>query len=395
MRIANSDDVIFSRLGLSQDSEALSAHWSRESLHGSRFYYALFPFKASNASFHIANPVAFASIRAALFFAQFALLGWLLARLTANGAIGWLFFLASLCAIHISPIFNCVLSHPEYAVGTCALILSLHAYVNYISTSRRAWRIAACFGYAWALLNHENFVVFFPLYWAMDWLTGSGQRTVREVIFRSWPLLAVLALYIAIYLGFRASYPSTYGGTQFSLDLRAAGTAWCRLNLTAVPGVELLLARHFPAPEEGPLFKGPQEMYTVVAHAPLNGIVLAFLAAIAAARLVPSALEGSLRPSIRALACLAWAVAASNLLISFTCKYQVLIHRRYFPYYYGISVYCWAIATAVCALACLPRLREQLAKLPWALWILPFFVLFASASASNAETVRKLIAWYN
>lgn len=57
--------------------------------------------------YHIDSPLGFATLRAALFFAQIGLLGWLCGRVSRNAALGWMVALfgaaALICRRHSSP----------------------------------------------------------------------------------------------------------------------------------------------------------------------------------------------------------------------------------------------------------------------------------------------------
>ena len=59
--------------------------------------------------------------------AQFILLGWLVARLCKDEAVGWLVVLISGGAMHIPAIFYPILSYPAYSAGSIALLLALHS----------------------------------------------------------------------------------------------------------------------------------------------------------------------------------------------------------------------------------------------------------------------------
>ena len=395
VRGANSDDRFFNAAGLSSNPEALDDYLTTEATHGSRFYYALPPYHLANFGYRVATPWAYSLIRGVLFYSQWVILGWLIARITRSEAAGWLLAIVAVAAVHFTPSFNAVVSHPEYSIGSTCLFLALLGYLGYAESGKPAGLAIACVGFTWALLNHENFIVFVPLFWAMDVFASGRPQPAGRILARSWPLLAMAAVYVAVYFWFRSVYPSTYDGTQFAFSPAEAIGAWCKYTFTIFPGFELLMARESANVEDGRLLRSPHEILSIVAHAPVCGIALALGAAIACGLLLARVLREAKPLPATGLALFLYGAGAANVLISSVGKYQLLAHHRFFPYFYSISAYAWGLAFAVCALGLLRKPGDEPPRRGALVGGIVFFAFFLSATATNAETVRKLILWFN
>lgn len=388
VRLAHFDDANASQL--IQRNEMVGAMVPGAQLQG-RFYLAapghFWPYEI----YRIDSPLGFATLRAALFFAEIGLLGWLCGRVSRNAAAGWMVALLGAAALHLPPTFFAVLSYPTMAVGFISLLAGLHLHLSYL---RRGSALCALF--SGLLLLHAGlfldlFMVFLPVFFALSW--HEGRRSLRSLARSLTGPLAAASAYLAAYSLFAVVHPSTYAGTTWSLDLGAATTSLTRQTLSVIPGYELLAHRTYPA-GSGPLLKSAGEVRAVLAATPAWAWGLAFLQGLSLWTLVVHATRGrtvSLRVMAVALAC----ALLVNLPMSLTERYQIWAYRREFPYIY--SFYAYAALTAFFVFAA-QHLLARSARLRPA-FSLGFtavgLALFISASASNAHTLNLLRAWHN
>jgi hypothetical protein len=396
VRLANGDDISLQAAFAGRSpggADRFLADWSEQQ---GRFYFSTAAYKAPYALYSIRDPALFSLARAVLLFSQFALTGWLLARLCRSEAAGWLSALVAAGALHIPAVFYPVLSYPAYSAGGIALLLALHCFLTGVERCRVEWLFAAGCLQLCALLWHENFLAFTALFPALAWAAGSD-RSGRGIIRASAPSVAVSAAYLAVYLAFKRAHSTGYDGTMLSFDPAGAGTAWLRQTLAAAPGFELFISRLAPYPSSGPLWKSGPEIAAILGSVALLGAALALAGAAVATGLARRAAAGA-APAAPVLLFLLAAVALPNLLPSFTQKFQENSHHRFYPYVYSFNSYCWGVCAAVWLWQRLAgglrsggfRLRLLLAAL-----FLVLGALFISAQASNQHTLELLRKWYN
>ncbi len=388
VRLAHFDDANANQL-IHRD-EMVGAMVPTAQLQG-RFYLAapghFWPYEI----YRIHSPLAFATLRAALFFAEIGLLGWLCGRVARNAALGWMVALLAGAALHLPPTFFAVLSYPTMAVGFISLLAGLHFYLSYL---RRGSALCALF--SGLLLLHAGFfldlfMVFLPVFFALSW--HEGRRSLRSLARSATAPVTAAVAYLAAYGLFAMVHPSTYAGTTWSLDPGAAATSLMRQTLSVIPGYELFAHRTYPA-GAGPWLKSTSEIRAAFAATPRWAWGLALLQGLSLWALVvhaPRSRTVSLGVMAVALAC----ALLANLPMSLTERYQIWAYHREFPYIYSFYAYCALIALFVFAaqrfLAHSARTRPAFSI---ALAVLGF-VLFISAAASNAHTLALLGEWHN
>lgn len=396
VRLANDDDVMLQRVSADPHTGALERYFANYALREGRFYPAISVYSLPDQIYAIRGETLFATARGLLLWAQFALVGWLVARLSGSEAAGWLCLTASAGALHIPAIFYPVLSYPIIATGSIALLLALHCYLSSLRRSGGWWLLAAGCLHLYALICHENFIVFTLLYPGLDWASRQGRR-IRDAAAQSVPLFVISAAYAGCYVAFKRAFPSGYDGTVLSLHPGAAVLSWLRQTLAAFPGFELLVNRGAPYPTVGPLWKSAREIGAIVRALPALDVALALATALVSAGLARQAAAPGMR-AWRAALVLLIAAALPNVLPSLTQKYQESAHHRFYPYVYSFSCYYLGAAAAACLWAALcgrlglKCLRLQIAVAAFSLLL---FALFASALASNAHSLALLKMWFN
>ena len=391
VRVACSDDVDNQRM--TRDG-TIAAHFVASAQEQGRFYYAVPGHVIPYRLYHLDGPWLFSAVRAGLFFASLGLLGWLCARVTANAALGWMTALFAAGALHLPATFFAVLSFPTMMLGLCALLVSLHLHLTHV---RRASPIAACVSGLLLVLACqyiEVFVMFFPVFIALSWQAGARSfgGLLRSLVA---PLTAV-AGYVVVYGLFRVTYPSTYGGTQLSLDLRAALDVLLRLTFSITPPFELFAHRTNPS-GGGAFLKSAAEIRALLGGVDATRLALVLGQAAVFATLAwrsvraPAAVGGG--AILIAFACM----PLPNLPVSVAAKYQVWVHQRGFPYIYSFYSYCCLVFGLICLahwIAARCRTAQGARR-----WMTGFSVacaaLFFSAQASNRNALQLLRSWYN
>jgi hypothetical protein len=395
VRLASGDDVIIQAALSKPDKNASSVFFADWSQRQGRFYFAITTYRLPYEIYKIRDPFAFAFIRATALFAQYALLGWLLARICRNEAAGWLCTIVAAGALHIPAIFYPVLSYPAYSAGSIALLLALHCYLTGVQRSQAIWLSAAACLHLYALLCHENFLVFTVLFPVLAWATGYG-RSTGVILWQCLPLLLVSVVYACVYAGFRWLHPTTYDGTVFSFSLSGAMTSWTRQTLAAIPGFELFINRTTPYYSGGPLWKTTSELKVILGSVASINLVLALISALFAAGLAYKA-AASRVPALPVVIFLMLATALPNLLPSLAQKYQENAHHRFYPYVYSFSSYCWGVAAATCLglmLVGKPHAKKSALRRGLPLLALLMAAVFISAQASNSHVIGLLCRWY-
>ncbi len=388
VRVAHFDDTNANQL--IQRDEMVGAMVPGAQLQG-RFYLAapghFWPYDI----YRIDSPVAFATLRAALFFAEIGLLGWLCSRVSRNAALGWMVALFGIAALHLPPTFFAVLSYPTMAVGFISLLAGLHFHLSYL---RRGSAISALFSgllFLHAGFFLDLFMVFLPVFFALSW--HEGRRSFRSLARSATAPITAAVAYVAAYALFAVIHPSTYAGTTWSLDPAATATSLLRQTLSVIPGYELFAHRTHPA-GSGPWLKSAAEIRDVFATTPIWAWGLALLQGVSLWSLVVHAPRGrtvSFRVMAVALAC----ALLANLPMSLTERYQIWAYRREFPYIYSFYTYCALVAFfAFAAQRLLARSTKTRPAFSIAFAVLGL-ALFSSAAASNAHTLNLLRAWHN
>jgi hypothetical protein len=396
VRLANSDDVKI-QTALSQPHkekrDELFVDWSQQQ---GRFYFACPSYQLPYAIYAIKDPFLFSLSRAIIVYAQFILLGCLVARLCQNEAVGWLVVLISGGALHIPSIFYPILSYPAYSAGSIAVLLALHCFLSNLKTPQIKWLLAACLFYLFALLWHENFLIFALLFPALCWAAGSG-LTPAAIIQRSLPVFCVAGIYLGIYFGFRHIFPGSYDGTAVSFDLVGAVDAWTRQTFAALPGFEFFINRAAPYPNLGPFWKNGVALAATLYSVTLTGFALAFGGGLVTTALARRAAAACV-PTRKIILFLLLAAVLPNILPSLTQKYQMTAHHRLYPYVYSFNSYCWGIAGATASLIVIlgrPHVALSVKRGSLLLSLLIMWALFFSAQASNQYTLNLLCRWYN
>lgn len=395
VRLANDDDVRIQAAFSQPDERVLDRFLNDWSEQQGRFYFSAGSYRLPYAIYSIHGRAAFSLARAALLVAQFALTGWLLARLCRNEAAGWLCAVAASAALHVPAVFYPVLSYPAYSAGSTAVLLALHCFLTGVERSQARWLFLAACLHLFALFWHENFLVFTVLYPALGW---AGRGGTRGAILRAClPVILVSAAYFGVYSLFRRMYTTGYDGTVLSFDPLGAANAWMRQTLAAAPGFELLINRAAPYPSVGPLWKSAGQVLAILGAVPAAGAVLALVAAVVSAGLARRAASCGIAAAPAAVF-LILASALPNVMPSLTQKFQENAHHRFYPYVYSFNCYCWGVAAATALWLMLARERDPGGpRLRWL--VAPLFVLllalFVSAQASNRHTLELLRTWYN
>jgi hypothetical protein len=396
VRLANSDDAKFQAALSQPNKEKLNELFTDWSQRQGRFYFASPSYGLPYAIYVIRNPFLFSLSRAIIVYAQFILLGWLVARLCNDEAVGWLVVLISGGAMHIPAIFYPILSYPAYSAGSIALLLALHSFLSNLKSTQIKWMLGSCVLYLFALLWHENFLIFVLLFPALCWATTS-RLTLAEIIQRSLPILCVAGIYLCTYIGFRHLFPPIYDGTVTSFDLAGVVNAWTRQTFAALPGVELLINRAASYPNVGPLWKNSVALAATLHSVSLTGFALAIcggLLAVALARRTTATCV----PTLKTISFLLFAAALPNILPSLTEKYQMTAYHRLYPYVYSFNSYYWGIAGATILLVFIlgrPNISLWASRGRLLLTLLLMWAIFISAQASNQYTLNLLSRWYN
>ncbi|HUR60303.1 MAG TPA: hypothetical protein VM029_21445 [Opitutaceae bacterium] len=391
VRLACSDDVDNQRM--TRDG-TIATHFVASAQEQGRFYYAVPGHVIPYRLYNLDGPWLFSAVRAGLLFVSLGLLGWLCGRVAANAALGWMTALFAAAALHVPATFFAVLSFPTMMVGLGALLASLHLHLTHV---RRNSPIAACASGLLLLLACqyiEVFVIFFPVFVALSWRAGA--RSLRALLRSLIAPLTAAAGYVAVYALFRLSYPSTYGGTQLSLDPRSALDVLFRLTYSVAPPFELFAHRTNPS-GGGAFLKTAAEIQALLGGVDASRIALVLGQAAVVAALAwrsirtPAAIGGG--AIVFAFACM----PLPNLPVSVAAKYQIWVHQRGFPYIYSFYSYCCLVFGLVC-LAHWIAARRRTAR-GARRWITGFSVacsaLFFSAQASNRNALQLLHAWYN
>lgn len=345
---------------------------------------------------YIGPPFWFALHRTILLGLQYALGGWLLARLCGAARYGWLFWIAGLGTLQLPPGFYPVLSYPSIAFGFIALLTAALAYDHALTGGKRSllgWA-AVCF-FA-AMLFHETFAIYalvFPL------ILVARRRKQTHLRWASlWPLGAAFTLYLAIYFAYRWMTVSehNYDGTTPSFTLWPALQAWTRYSFSIAPGFELWVLRNNQL--GAPLFRSPAAVWQTVRE----GLTFA---AVAKTVLVTACAGWLLHKPHRALTGrltlrLAAAAACPALLacvpIALSIKYQEWAHLRQIPYAYSFFTcfFAWGALSAlfISGAGSRPGMRHGLVHV---VAILAIAYAAFCAQISNPRVLHQLNSAYN
>lgn len=390
VRFANGDDMLYQRVVDTHGGDEFSTAFAQNQ---GRFYYATPLYRHNWEIYRIANPWIFAALRIAFLALQFGLLAWLVARLTQSPVAGWLVLLAAPAALHLPTTYFAALSYPVKWVGFSALLGSLHFQLA--GLDNRSRRAGLCSGLLLLLsaLCLELFLCYLPLFVALAFQrcreTGAALRSLA-------PQVTVFVSYAFAYMLFSRLHPSSYEGTQLSLDIVEAANTLIRQTISIVPGFELIVHRTY-LPGEGSWHKSLAELRAAATATPAFDYLLAALQAftlVQLARRLPAP-ERFLRHLLTAAGL---CILIPNLLISLTARYQVWAYHRQLPYIYGFYAYAafivsavtlyWLISPQLTGTGWIPRLLSALAAAVC-------LGVFVSAKISNHTNLLLLRTWFN
>lgn len=391
VRLATPDDVAFQAVADHGNVDAYLALNAREQ---GRFLYCTPLYR-----FVLIPPYAlqprwlFGVLRTTAFLAQIGLVAWLAARVLRNPAAGWIVALALAGTLHLPQTFYLVLSVPPMWLGFPALLGALHFHLTALHRPHWAPGFLAGLLFLLAMLMHDVFVVFLPLFPALAWLERADGW--RGLLRANLVPVAVALAYVVAHRSFAREFPTAYDGTQFSLNVVSATQVVVRQLVGVIPGFELVVNR--PTAGTGsPLWR---ELPDVLATFRLiTGIDL--LVAAGTALGVTVALRHALAMPTPRARLWPWAVAAAvlaTLPIAFSAKYQVFIMHREFPYGYAWFSFCFLGVAAVGILLQLGgrfapgRNRLVFSNAAGA----GTFLLNVSALASNHRVLQVLAHTYN
>lgn len=392
VRLATTDDVVFQALADEGTTETFTTENARSQ---ARFYYGTPLFgPALSGLYEIRTPWLFSLLRTAALFAQIGLAGWLLARVTRVPALGAALGLLILATLHVPRTFYPVLSYPFDWLGFIAVLGALHLHLSFV---RRRGALTGCLAavlFLLACLMHEIFVLFLPLFAVLSWLQPAGGWFAR--LRTALGPGAVAAGYVTVYLLFSRQFPTTYDGTQFSLNLVSAGQVLVRQMIGILPGFELVVQRLVPG-TPAPLFRTGPEVAESLRALPRWDLLVALTKAAALTGLLLRC-SRHIPPVLRLWP---WALVFAvwlNLPIAFSAKYQVFIMQREFPYAYAFYAFfflCLALLGAVTQGLQLLLTGHRGPRLVAALLGLVTTVLCVSAAASNHRVMQFLAQKYN
>lgn len=112
-----------------------------------------------------------------------------------------------------------------FQLGLFFLSLSFIAYKGFLERNNSSgwWKTAICLFVA--LLVYETFVVYAVVFLLFAWLY-KAKDGVRAVAAHTFPILAPIALYIGLYLVWRAYFPTTYDGARIDFAKLEWSSVW-------------------------------------------------------------------------------------------------------------------------------------------------------------------------
>lgn len=345
VRFANVDDV--ESFHISQSGQiveyigALSRSQSR--------FYQLWNLGFIELFHHIDSAFWYALHRTVLLGLQYALGGWLLARLCGAARYGWLFWIVGLGTLQLPPGFYPVLSYDSIAFGFVALLTAALAYDHALANPKRSLLNWAGVCFFAAMLFHETFAIFalvFPLI-----LRRRHPRRFREFLPTLWPVGLALAVYLAIYFTYRwqTTGQHTYDGTTPSFALWPALQAWTRYSFSIAPGFELWVLRNDQL--GAPLFlDGATVIENIRQGLTFAALTKTAIVTVCAGLLLHKphrALTGRL--TLRLAAAAACPALLACVPIAFSSKYQEWAHLRLIPYVYSFFTcfFAWGALSAL------------------------------------------------
>ena len=340
VRLATPDDVEFQAVvDQGNATEYLATH-AREQ---GRFLYCTPIYRFALFSFYeVRDAPVFSLLRTTALFAQIALTAWLTARVLQSAALGTALALLLAGTLHIPITYYLVLSFPPIWIGFSAVLGALHCHYTYLHRPGFLSGLMAGLLFLLALMMHDVFVIFLPLFIGLSVL--QGKLLWRSLLSRNIIPLAVAFAYVAVHRRFAAEFPSSYAGTQFSWDLLLATKVLLRQLIGVIPGFELFVNR-VSAETTSPLWRELPAVIGTLGLLTWFDLLLALGLALAVADTFQTGLmepspHAGLWPWALGFACLA------NLPIALSAKYQVFILHREFPYEYAwFSYFFLGIAT--------------------------------------------------
>lgn len=298
----------------------------------------------------IASPYWFGVVRTLLLGTEFALGGWLLARLCGAARYGWLFWVVGLGSLQIPPGFYPVLSYPSIAFGFIALLTAALAFDLGLMEEKPALLSGAAVCFFASMLFHEVFAIYalvFPLIWLLR-----RRQQFRAPLPALVPLGIAFVFYLTIYFYYRwlTVADHTYDGTTPSFVFWPALQAWIRYTFSVVPGFELWIVR---AHDQlgAPLFRSFDSAAEIVRREVSTAVFFkTALVTICAGLLLHKphrSLTGRVTLKLAAAASLPAVLACVPIALS--VKYQEWALLRQMPYAYSFFTSFFA-AAAICAL---------------------------------------------
>ena len=346
---------------------------------------------------HIRSHFWFGLHRTVLVGGEFALGAWLLARLSGDNRLGWLFWVLGLGTLQIPPGFYPLLSYPPIGFGFIALLTAALAYDHALvdDQPRLSYAAAACF--VASLLLHDIFVTFAPLFPLI--LLARHPRRFRENLSTLTPLAVGFAAYLVIYFGYRwlRAAEHTYEGTAFSFDLVAWAMTWLRYTLSVAPGFELWFLRDLSPP--APLLREWTSAAEFVGRElSFSGVAKAALLVVSVGWLIREPLPPTARRRVVALLAGACVLAALACVpIALTPKYHFWARHRQMPYVYSFFTVYFGWVAAGAGLLALRGEAIQRPLLNWKLGTALIAIFYAAlcAQITNPAVLRHLHEKYN
>lgn len=346
---------------------------------------------------HIRSHFWFGIHRTLLVGGQFALGAWLLARLSGDKRLGWLFWVLGLGTLQIPPGFYPLLSYPPIGFGFIALLTAALAYDHALVDDQPRLRYAAAACFVVSLLLHDIFVTFAPLFPLI--LLARRPRRFREDLSTLTPLAVGLVAYLVIYFCYRwlTAAEHTYEGTALSFDLVAGVMTWLRYTLSVAPGFELWFLRDLNPP--APLLREWTSAAELVSSEfSFNGVAKAALLVVSVGWLIRGPLSPTSRHRVVALIAGACVLAAFACVpIALTPKYHYWARHRELPYVYSFFTVYFGWAAAAAGLFALRGYGSRHPLLDWKIGTAFVGIFYAAfcAQITNPAVLRHLHAKYN
>ena len=260
--------------------------------------------------------------------AVMAVLALLAARLAASPTLGVLTAALTLALYQDNWHHSILTAYPlVFDSGMLWLMAAGYALLRHGETAKTRWLVLANAALFLALSHFEAFIAYLPVLAGIVWLTGRGDPGRRLKTLGA--ALAVVPVYLAIYLGYRLTHPSHYAGNALDLSSpwRIVKTALA-YSASALPlgafDLNLDWVNRFPVVSRHYVLSFGQYLGELTANAASlsPGWIAAGLLAGGLVYYCLRRAEDSLRPRPLALLLAVYAVVCPNLLIALSPKYQ-------------------------------------------------------------------------